>query len=76
MKVFCDETVAALESHPRIDHRSVIGTTIFIKLLVKFWKILNVRGLNADIRFKDPDRAVIRSKLDPRLGYVYTIFAI
>ena len=43
------------------------GTINCIKMFVNFWKIVNVRGLNADRRFKDEHRAVISSEDDPRL---------
>ena len=36
-------------------------------MFVNFWKIVNVRGLNADRRFNDERRAVISSEDDPRL---------
>ena len=61
LKVFCDEMLSALKTHPAIDHTSVTGTANVIRIFIKFWKIINVRGIGADVRYKDPDRAVIRS---------------
>ena len=66
LRVFCDETIAALESHPKLDGVDVHGTLQFIRIIVRFWKILNVKGPGADIRFKDFDREVIRTPDDPR----------
>ena len=66
LRVFCDETIAALESHPKLDGVNVHGTLEFIRIIVRFWKIVNVRGPGADIRFKDIDRGVIRTPDDPR----------
>ena len=40
---------------------------------VKFWKILNVKGLNADIRFRDPERALMSSDDDSRLNFLLDI---
>ena len=34
LQVFCDDTIAALETHPVIDNTVVSGTTNFIKLVV------------------------------------------
>ena len=46
----------------------------FLNRFVKFWKIMNVKGLLADIRFRDPDRAVISSHDDcRRLKYLLEI---
>ena len=67
LNVFCDETVVALKTHPELLDKNNSGTINFIKMLVNFWKIVNVRGLNADRRFKDECRAVISSEDDPRL---------
>ena len=42
----------------------------FLKLIVKFWKIVNVKGIGADSRFNDTLRTVMRSPDDPRLGFL------
>ena len=70
LRVFCDETIAALETHPGINKDSAMGTINFLKLIVKFWKIVNVKGIGADSRFKDTLRAVMRSPDDPRLDFL------
>ena len=44
LRVFCDDTIAALETHPVINKANVLGTTNFIKIVVKLWKIFNVRS--------------------------------
>ena len=53
LRVFCDETIAALETHPGINKDSAMGTINFLK----FWKIVNVKGIGADSRFNDTLRA-------------------
>ena len=40
---------------------NVQGTADFIKIIVKFWNIVNVHGPYDDLRFRDPLRAAIRS---------------
>ena len=37
------------------DVEGVEDTSIFIKKVIEFWKIMNVKGLGADRRHKDPD---------------------
>ena len=46
------------------------GTANFIKIILKFWKIVNVKGEGADTRFRDDSRGVIRSSNDPRLLFL------
>ena len=70
LKVFCDETVVALQTHPKLKNIDVSGTTNFISIFVKFWKILNVKGIGADGRFNDPLRAVVKFPDDPRLQFL------
>ena len=57
----------ALETHPELHDRDNSGTINFIKPFVEFWKIVKVRGLNADTTFKDDLRAVMSSVDDIRL---------
>ena len=73
LKVFCDETLSALETHPRITTENVRGTTLFLSKIIKFWKICNVKGLYADVCFKDPAKGVILSPDDEKLNYLLDI---
>ena len=68
LKVFCDETVAALKSNGELNH--VDGTQSFISKFVRFFKIMNVKGLGEDIRLRDPDRKVISTPDDERLSFL------
>lgn len=70
LRVFCDETSAALRVHPEMDAEEVEGTALFIDKVVKMWKILNVRSRNKNIRRNDPLVAEIESPDDPRLSYL------
>ena len=68
LRVFCEETLAALEVHPAAIASE--GTTVFIKKVLDMWKILNVRTIKKDIRHQDPLEAVVESPDDPRLSYL------
>ena len=41
-----------------------VGTVKFIKMFVQFWKIVNVKGPGANLRFNDPDKDVVKSAND------------
>ena len=73
LKVFCDETVSALETHPGITTENVRGTISFLSKIIKFWKICNVKGLYADVCFRDPAKGVILSPDDEKLNYLLDI---
>ena len=68
LRVFCDETLAALEVHSGLTTSE--GTTKLIKKVLDMWKILNVRTIKKDIRHRDPLEAVIESPDDPRLSFL------
>ena len=70
LRVFCDATVSALETHPFMDTKSVERTANFIKIILKFWKIVNVKGEGADMHFRDASQGIIRSPNDPRLSFL------
>ena len=40
LRISCDETIAALESHPKINNEAASGTVNFLKIVLKLWKIL------------------------------------
>ena len=64
LQVFCDETATALKSNSSI--KEADDTITFIEIFVKFWKIANTKGPNADIKYKDPGRAVVSIPEDAR----------
>jgi hypothetical protein len=69
LKVFCDETYAALKVQPQISEQisNCDGTATFISKFLEFWKIVNVKGPYEDTRFNDSDRKVICSADDKSL---------
>ena len=68
VKVFCDETLAALKSNEQLEN--VNDTVTFLSKFVKFFKIVNVKGRGEDTRLRDLDRAVISSVDDEPLSYL------
>ena len=73
LRVFSDETIEALETHRNTDQEKIQGTIQFLKIIVSFWKIVNVKGIDADIRVKDDLRGVIRSPDDESLKILLQI---
>ena len=68
LSVFSERTYTALLTHPKMkDVDGVEDTSIFIKKVVQFWRIMNVKGKGADIRHNNPLEKVIDDPNDPRL---------
>ena len=61
LKVFSSKTVVALQTHTGLRSADNMGTVKFIKMFIEFWNIVNVHGINADERFRDPLKGVITS---------------
>nr|XP_047135436.1 uncharacterized protein LOC124812623 [Hydra vulgaris] len=71
LRIFCDKTYHALINHPRLQHiKERQDTADFINIVVSWWKVLNVKGTGADVRFNDELQAVIRDRNDNRLENV------
>ena len=49
LQVFCDEIITALKTHPGVVNGD--DAISFLNKFVKFWKIMNVKGLLADYGF-------------------------
>ena len=71
LKVFSENTIAALKTSSFKEQSA--GTVSFLELIVKFWKIVNVKGVYAGSRFNDTDRAPIRYIDDPRLTFLLNL---
>ena len=52
------------------------GTITFLGKIINLWKIVNCKGIYADVRSRDPQRAPIRSPDDPRLDYLLGIACV
>ena len=67
LKVFCDETVAALKLQ---FGEKAKGTWLFIEYVVKWWLVVNVKGSFDDVRTNDCRRAPIRSSTDWQIKFL------
>ena len=65
--VFSKETVTALEIHGKKHNLDDSGTVVFIRIVVKWWTILNVKNKGIDIRKRQTLQAVISDPEDSRL---------
>ena len=52
------------------DVEALEDTSIFIKKVNEFWKIMNVKGLGADRRHNDPLEKIIEDPDDYRLDLI------
>lgn len=64
LNVFNEKTVAALKIHHKDD------TATIINVIVKLWKILNVKNPSLHIRLADDDRRPFSSESDSRLDFL------
>ena len=61
LRVFCNRMYHALLNHLGMaDVEGVGDTASFLKKVIDWWKIINVKALGADTRHNDPLQAVIR----------------
>ena len=70
LRIFSEETLHALRTHPGIDQERANGTIIFIEEVLKMWKILNVRSKDKDVRKNNPIEKEISPPDDERLDYL------
>ena len=67
LQVFCEETATALELHGRQHCIDATGTVTFIRKVLKWWTIMNVKKKGMDLRKRQPLQAVISH---PRLQFL------
>ena len=67
LKIFCDETIAALRAHPNLNRLEIEPTAEFLEMWVEIWLMLNVKKPHVDIRLNDKRRAEFRDTRDDRL---------
>lgn len=65
MQVFCETTIAALQTHP--DLTDIQDTAMFMSKVLEFWNIVNTKSPFSDVRLRDETRSVIRNKNDVNL---------
>ena len=70
-RMFCKETYTTIINHPvmrNIDGRE--RKAAFIKIVVNWCKILNVKNIGVDVRFNNKLQAVVQDPLDERLNTI------
>ena len=70
LRVFCNETKEALINHPGMQKENVDGTVNFLEKIITFFKIMNVKSPNEDVRQRDPLRTAIVSPDDSQLHFL------
>ena len=73
---FCDETIETLESHPKINNEAASGIVNFLKIVIKLWKIFNVRNPRENQAYNDVMRAFIKMPDDPRIKFLLDVAAM
>ena len=76
LRIFCEETIAALESQSKINNEAASGTVNFLKIVLKLWKIFNVKNLRENQAHNDSIRAVIKIHDDPRIKFLLDVAAM
>ena len=76
LRIFCDKTIAALESQPKINYEAASGTVNFLKIVLKLWKIFNVKNPRENQAHNDAMRAVIKMPDDPRIKFLLNVAAM
>ena len=69
LKVFCNKTAQALLHHPKMKQiQEVADTYLFIEIVLKWWKILNVKQKDLEIRNREPLNCKQLSKVSMMRG--------
>ena len=66
LRVFCEETISALKSHPEFQQNAK-GTICFLTYVLEFWKIVNVHSKHSARHTRDDLREAISSHYDVNL---------
>ena len=71
LKVFCNKTAQALLHRPKMKQtQKVADTYLFIEIVLKWWKIFNVKQKGLEIRNRKSLQAVVSSVDDERLTFI------
>ena len=70
LKVFDEKVLVALDHFAVQTNKDFRGTQFFISLVIKLWRILNVKSSDKGLRKRDPDLAPITEVTDERLLFV------
>ena len=73
---FCDETIAALESQPKLNNEAALGAVNFLKIVLNLWKIFIVKNPRKNQARNDAMRAVIKMPDDLRIKFLFDVAAM
>ena len=65
-----------MKSHPKINNEAASGTVKFLKIVLKLWKISNVKNPQENQTHSDAMRAVIKMPDDPRIKFPLDVAAM
>ena len=71
LRVFWEKTYTVIINHSGM--KSVDGrehTTVFIRIVVNWWKQLNIKNVDVGVRFNKKLQAVVQDPLDERLNTI------
>jgi len=74
LKVFDEKVVVALDHYGKQNGKDISGTHSFITVILKLWKILNVKSSNKGHRKRDGDSYHIRDINDERLSFLSRVY--
>ena len=67
VKRFCEKTAVALELYGDRNNVDVKGTVVFLRKVITWWTIINVKNKGTDSRNCQPLQAVMSDRNDHRL---------
>jgi hypothetical protein len=74
LKVFDEKTVVALGEYGTLSKCDFSGTQTFVNIILKLWKILNVKSTDKGFRKRDDDCRPISDVNDERLSYLRDVY--
>ena len=70
LSVFNEKTATALDLYGKRHDIDISGTATFIRVVLKWWTVLNVKSVGIDARKRQPLQAVISHPEDSRLNFL------
>ena len=70
LQIFCEETATALKLYGKQHCIDVTGTVTFIRKVLKWWTIIDVKNKGMNLRKRQPFQALISHPDDPRLQFI------
>jgi hypothetical protein len=74
LKVFGEKTNVAPDEYGTLSKCDFSGTQTFVNIILKLWKILNVKSIDNLFRKRDNDSRPISDVNDDRLSYLHDVY--